>query len=61
MAGALGGLWHAPRSRELLRPERHVGDARRRLTTRVLGRFQRGLLTFARSRSVVLTVADDMT
>ena len=25
MAGALGGLWHALRSRELLRPERHLG------------------------------------
>jgi hypothetical protein len=28
MAEALGGLWQAPRSRELLRPERHFGDAR---------------------------------
>jgi hypothetical protein len=26
MAEAPGGLWHAPRSRELLRPERHLRD-----------------------------------
>jgi hypothetical protein len=28
MAEALGGLWQAPRERELLRPEQHFGDAR---------------------------------